>query len=105
MSWFRQSLDQRDHGVRGYPVPVGTEPRDPSRCDLRNIGMVVVSLALMNIGDVKLDDRSGKHLEGVKNGNRCEAKGGGIDDDAGAFINRLVYPFDQLGLAVRLSKF
>ena len=59
----------------------------------------------MDVRDVQLDDRARKHLERVKNRDRRERKGGRIDDDAAAFIDRFVDPVDQLRFAVGLAEF
>src|SRR3546814_3439553 len=63
---------------------------------------VVVGLAPVDIRDVQLDDRAGKHLQRVEDGDRGEGQGSGIDDDAGPFVDRLVDPLDDLPFVVGL---
>jgi hypothetical protein len=53
---------------------------------------------------MKLDDRAGGHLECVEDGDRCERPAGGIDDDGGALVDRLVNPFDHAFFAVGLAE-
>ena len=59
----------------------------------------------MDIRDMKLDDRTRKHLQRVENRDRRKRKCRRVDDDAAAFVDRLVDPVDQLRFAVGLAEF
>jgi hypothetical protein len=65
---------------------------------------VIDRLAPVDIGDVELDDRSGEHLQRVEERERGEGEGGGVDEDAGAFVDRLVDEGDEFLFAVGLGE-
>lgn len=46
--------------------------------------MVVVSFPLVNVRDVDLDDRAGKHVQGVEERDGREGPGGRIDAAPGS---------------------
>ena len=58
----------------------------------------------VDVGDVQLDDRAGKHLQRIQDGQGGEGEGGGVDDDSGALVDRLMDPADDLRLRVRLQE-
>ena len=66
---------------------------------------MIVRLALVNVGDVQLDDRALNIFSASRIAIEVKREGGRIDDDAGRLVDRLVNPVDDLGLAVRLPEF
>src|SRR5438552_2335313 len=58
----------------------------------------------MDVRYMEFDDRTGKHFQRIQDRNRRKRIASGIDDDAAAAIDRLVYPVDKLCFAVRLPK-
>src|SRR5690606_6021422 len=61
-------------------------------------------LAPVDVRDMELDDRSWEHLQRVEQRNRPERQAGRIDDDAGADIDRLMDPVDELMLCIGLME-
>ena len=47
---------------------------------------------------------AGDHLERIEDRDRGEAEAGGVDDDAGVGVDRLVDPADELALEVGLAE-
>ena len=95
----RDQVCDRTHRDR---IAARAQPGDDRGRDLRHQRMVVDRLAPVDVGDVQLDDRAGKHLQRVEDRDRGEGEAGRVDDDAGALVDRLVDPVDDLALAVRL---
>ena len=72
--------------------------------DGRDVGMAAEGLALVDVGDVDLDDRAGEGGKRVKDGDRGVAVAGGVDDDRRRALARLVDPVDELVFAVALAE-
>src|SRR5207237_304941 len=73
---------------------------------LRDVGVMAVFLALMNVGDVHLDRRNLHREDGIEDRNRRRRVAGRIDHDAGGIVRlRLMNPVDDLALAVGLAEF
>src|SRR6185312_3218595 len=54
-------------GPHRVAVPGGSQSRDDRRGDHRDVRALVMRLAAVDVRDVQLDDRAGKHLERVEN--------------------------------------
>ena len=67
--------------------------------------MVPEGLALVDVGDMHLDDREFAGVQGVEDGDRRVREGGGIDDDAAGPLARLMNPVDDLEFGIALVKF
>src|SRR5579863_1498703 len=61
-------------------------------------------LALVNIGNMHLDDRPGERVKRVEDGDRGMGEGGGIDDDAGGAVSRAMNEVDDLVFAIALME-
>jgi len=101
---LRVALDHLDNCSRGHNVSIGSKADYDCSGDFRDIGVVIVLFAPVNVGNMKFHNRFGEHLEGFENGDWCKRVGGWIDDDAAAKVNGLGDPIDQLRFTVRLSK-
>src|SRR5690606_32768523 len=65
---------------------------------------MVDRLALVGVGNVKLDYRPFEHLKRIEQCQRGAGEGGRNDDDPCALVNRLMYQKDQLFIPVALVK-
>ena len=66
--------------------------------------MAAERLALVDVGDVDLDDRAGEGGERVEDGDRGVAVAGRVDDDRRRALARLVDPVDEFVFAVALAE-
>src|SRR3954453_910791 len=60
-------------------------------------------LPLVDVGEVDLDDRDRERLERIVDRPRIVRPRGGVDDDRGDGVVRVVAPLDELALVVRLA--
>src|SRR5258708_29030959 len=60
------TLDHLDDCPHGHDVSIGSKAGDDCRRDFRDVGVVVVLFALVNVGNMKFHDRSGEHLQGIE---------------------------------------
>ncbi len=85
-------------------VATWAEAGDHRRRHLRHKRAMIDLLTPVDVGDVQFNDRSRKHLQRIEDGNRGKGKAGRVDDDAGALVDRLVNPVDDLALEIRLME-
>lgn len=83
-------------------VAVRAEAGQHRRCGERDVGMVPEGLALVDVGDVALDDGNLARGEGVEDRDRRVGEGPRIDDDPRRPDPVLVDPVDDLVLGVAL---
>src|SRR5690606_29224515 len=96
--------DERAEALQRENVSLNAEPGDHPIGPKRDIGMVAERLAFMEIGDMNLEHRRVERVQRVENRDGCMGEGGGIDDDAGGRLSRLVDPVDDAVFRVRLVK-
>ena len=69
LSPIRRLFQKLFYGAGGNPISFRPKPGDYGRRNLRDVGVVIVGLAPMNIRNVQLDNRSVEHLESVEDRN------------------------------------
>ena len=76
----RQNAQDR---IDSHHIAVGTQAGYDGIGPHRDIRAMVDLLALVDVGNVQLDDRRLHHLQRIEQGQRGERKGRGIDDEIG----------------------
>ena len=95
--------DFRQLGERGHrcDVAVRSQSANNARRDRRNLGMPVILVAGVDVGDVHFDDRPVERLDRIEDRNRGEGIAGRIDDDGVRVLRtgsgRPVRPRDSTG--------
>src|SRR5947209_7293299 len=84
-------------------VPVGALTDETRGDQVGDDRFLAPLLALVDVGQVYLDDRDRERLECVMDRPRVVRPGRGIDDDRVDGVVRVVAPLDELALAVRLA--
>src|SRR6188474_1807541 len=105
-SALRFSTDQRRKPANSECVAFGAETADDRLRALRDVGVMAVFLALVDVGDVHLDRRNLHREDRIEDRNRRRRVAGRIDHDPGGLFRPcLVKPVDDLALAVGLAEF
>src|SRR5690606_9676438 len=99
-SSFFTFLDQLDECAHRMGVAAGAEAGEHRGRYRRNQRRPVDLVAPVDVRDMELDDRAGKHLECVQQRNGPEAQSGWIDDDAGTLVDCFMHPVDELVLRI-----
>jgi hypothetical protein len=89
-------------GMHRRDIAVRPKSADNGRGHRRNLGMPVIFVAGMDIGDVQFDHRSLECLDRVEDGDRGEGIAGRIDDDGVRALPRRLDQVDQFALVVGL---
>ena len=98
----------RDHvrdARNGERVALHAAAGDHRARRFRNIGVVAEFLALVDIGDVHLDDRHLEHEQRIEDGDRRCRVSRRIDDEADGLLGaRLLNPIDDFAFVIGLAK-
>lgn len=88
---LRRSGYQTAESIHDRDIALWSQPGNDSGRHLRHERVMVDDFGAMNVRDMKLDNRAGKHLQRIKDSDRREGEGGcRIDHDAGCrCIDRL----------------
>ena len=89
-------LYQPDQLLHRSMIALRAQPGYHGGCDARDQRVMIHLLALMDVRDMELDQRAGKHLERIHDRHRIEGEGGRVNDDPRTIVRRLVNPVDQL---------
>src|SRR5262249_45870647 len=97
-------VNQTRHAPNGKAVTLRAEAGDDTRRHARDVGVLAEGLALVDVGDVHLDDREITSAERVQNRDRGVGVSSGVDDNPAGCLARLMDPIDELVFAVALVK-
>jgi hypothetical protein len=93
-------IDQPRETPQRQSVALRPQTRDDAIRAKRHVGMVAERLALVDIGNVHLEDWELARIQGVQNRDRRMRKCGWIDHDATSLLARFVDPVDDFIFAV-----
>ncbi len=85
-------------------VPAGTQTRNDTNSQIRQIGMMPEGLALIHVGQMHFDERYGYAGQGIAHGNAGMREGGSIDDDEiRTVVSSRMDTIDQLAFVIGLK--